>query len=86
MSKYFLFVNTAVGLVLMVPSHTHEQWWSSSGEIYVHESKYKNFHSRKCIWKSCLQNGSYILQGGGITKIVFVNFPILEIFNLIKIC
>ena len=27
------------------------------------QSKYKTFHSRKCIWKYCLQNGSYFVLG-----------------------
>ena len=28
------------------------------------ESKYKNFHSRKCIWNYRLRNGGHFVQGG----------------------
>ena len=28
------------------------------------KSKYKTFHSRKCIWKYRLQNGGHFVQGG----------------------
>ena len=27
------------------------------------ESKYKSYHSRKCIWKCCLRNSSHFVQG-----------------------
>ena len=28
------------------------------------ESKYKTFHSRKCVWKGRLRNGGHFVQGG----------------------
>ena len=36
----------------------------------IFESKYKAFHSRKCIWKHCLRNGGHFVRGRWVDDFV----------------
>ena len=45
------------------------------------ESKYKTFHSRKCIWKCCRWNGGHFVQGGDeLTYRILVTYNALVNF------
>ena len=45
------------------PMHTYCQLHPQEHTLVKLESKYKTFHSRKCIWKYRMRNGGHFVQG-----------------------
>ena len=64
------------------PVMTNHQLCSSEQTLVKYQSKYKHFHSQKCAWKCCLQNGVHFVQASCCQSLLWIfQWPIWCLFN-----